>query len=79
MRRALGWLGDTLARRLFWLLWLALVVSHLIAFLTVSALQGREGAALALHVVRHHLDPGAAPLEVLQVAAGLDATDPEGE
>ena len=43
MKRVFGWLGDTLARRLFWLLWLALVVSHLIAYLSVSAFNSREG------------------------------------
>jgi signal transduction histidine kinase len=43
VKRIVGWLGDTLARRLFWLLWLALVVSHLIAYLSVSAWSSREG------------------------------------
>jgi len=43
VKRVFDWLGDTLARRLFWLLWLALVVSHLIAYLSVSAFNSREG------------------------------------
>ncbi|MEP6505640.1 MAG: hypothetical protein ABJD97_20060, partial [Betaproteobacteria bacterium] len=31
-----GWLADTLFKRLFALMWLALVVSHAVAFLVVT-------------------------------------------
>jgi signal transduction histidine kinase len=41
------WLADTLFKRLFALMWLALVVSHLVAFLVVT---------------RHHAPGGARPL-----------------
>jgi signal transduction histidine kinase len=53
LAQALHWLGDTLARRLFWLLWLALVASHLVAYLSVSALHGREGFGTLGRAVEH--------------------------
>jgi signal transduction histidine kinase len=64
--KALHWLGDTLAKRLFWLLWAALVVSHLVAFLSVSAFHGPEGlgaiAGLGRAVERLPPMPGLPPL-----------------
>lgn len=63
LSRALHWLGDTLARRLFWLLWVALVASHLVAYLSVSALHGPEGfGALGRAVERLPPMPGLPPL-----------------
>lgn len=66
LAQALHWLGDTLARRLFWLLWVALVVSHLVAFLSVSALHGPEGlgalAGIGRAVERLPPMPGLPPL-----------------
>jgi signal transduction histidine kinase len=63
LAQALHWLGDTLAKRLFWLLWVALVVSHLVAFLSVNALHGREGfGALGRAVERLPPMPGLPPL-----------------
>jgi signal transduction histidine kinase len=44
LAKALHWLGDTLAKRLFWLLWVALVASHLVAWLSIDALRGADRA-----------------------------------
>ncbi len=39
----MSWFTDTLAKRLFWLMTVALVASHFVAYLTVQALHAREG------------------------------------
>jgi signal transduction histidine kinase len=44
MSKPLAWLGDTLAKRLFWLMWVALIVSHLAAFLSVGFIYHRDDA-----------------------------------
>ncbi len=76
MRRVLGWLGDTLARRLFWLLWLALVISHLIAYLSVSAFNSREGlGAVGSALQRLPPMPALPPMGLPTDHAGAPAHD----
>jgi signal transduction histidine kinase len=69
--RVKAWLADTLFKRLFALMWLALVVSHVVAFLVVT----RNGPANG----RLPTFPSLPPFSLAQrAAAGLPAPPPAG-
>ena len=49
----MSWLTDTLAKRLFWLMTVALVASHFVAYLTVQSLNSREGTRGVAAALEH--------------------------
>lgn len=66
------WLGDTLAKRLFWLMWVTLVASHFVAFtsVTLTRMPGDVGAVLSRLPPMPSLPPMAGPRAPLPSEGG---------